>query len=222
MLPDAAAGQIEWHLSYRDLTDAEVLNLSNLFVASRGGFDAFTFIDPLANLLGWSENLSQPDWQAGLLQTQGSVADPVGTLRAWTVTNGTSGVQTLTQTLGISGNYVACFSLWVRSNAVGAFTLARDGHQISATIGPVWTRIWVSGAGTSAAAQSTFSLLIGAGQSIDVFGLQIEAQPHPSAYKPTVASIGIYEETYFGTDELKVTSEGVGFSSCAITLISRV
>jgi len=222
LLPDPAAGQIEWHLSYQDLTDAEVLNLNSLFAASQGRFGAFTFIDPLANLLGWSEDLSRPDWQAGLLQNQGSVADPVGTLRAWTLTNGTTGSQTLSQTLGVSGSYVGCFSAYIRSNASGSVTLQRDALQITAAIGPAWTRVLVSGTGTAAAVQSTFSIAIAAGHAIDVFGLQVEAQPNPSGYKPTVAALGIYEETYFGTDELKVTSGGVGFSSCTITLISRV
>jgi hypothetical protein len=222
LLPDLTAGQIEWRLSYQDLTDAETLTLNNLFAASQGGFGAFTFIDPLANLLGWSEDLSRSDWQAGLLQNQGSVADPLGTLRASTVTNGTTGSQTLSQTLGVSGSYVGCFSAYIRSNAAGSVTLQRDALQATAAIGPAWTRLWVSGTGTAAAVQSTFSITIAAGQAIDIFGLQAEAQPNPSAYKPTVAALGIYEETYFGSDELKVTSDGVGLSSCAITLISRV
>src|SRR5580692_6865963 len=109
MLPDTAAGQIQWKLSYQDLTNAEVQNLSNLFAASQGGFGAFTFIDPLANLLGWSENLSQSAWSGGLLQTAAGVTDPLGTHRAWSVTNPSPGLQSIGQSLGVSGDYVACF-----------------------------------------------------------------------------------------------------------------
>jgi hypothetical protein len=105
---------------------------------------------------------------------------------------------------------------------VGAVTLQRDALLKTAAIGPAWTRVSVSGTGTTGAAQSTFAILVAPGQAIDVFGLQVEAQPNPSAYKTTVAALGIYQETHFGTDELKVTSDGVSFSSCAITLISRV
>jgi hypothetical protein len=222
ILPDTSAGQIDWHLSYQELTDAEVQNLTNLFAYSQGGFGAFAFIDPLANLLGWSEDLSRPDWQSGLLQKQGSVADPVGTLRAWTVSNRTTGTQTLTQTLGVSGDYSACFSFYVRSVTPGVVTMQRDARQVTPTIGPAWTRIWISALGTVGGARSAFSIAVAAGQSIDVWGLQVEAQPYPSPYKQTVAALGIYEETYFATDELAVTSNGVGISSCAITLSSRV
>jgi hypothetical protein len=222
LLPDAAAGQIEWQLPYQDLTDDEIQKLRDLFTASQGRFGAFTFIDPLANLLGWSEDLTRPDWQAGLLQTQGNISDPLGTHRAWAVSNGTTGAQTLAQTIGVSGDYTACFSAWVRSGVTGTVALQRDGSQTAALVGPAWKRVFVTGTGTTGALQSTFSIEIAAGQTIDIWGLQAEAQPHPSAYKQTVAALGIYEETYFGTDELKTTSDGVGLSSTAITLTSRV
>jgi len=77
VLPDTSAGQIEWGLSYVDLSDAETALVSGLFTASQGGFASFTFIDPLANLLGWSEDLSQAGWQAGLLTTASGIADPL-------------------------------------------------------------------------------------------------------------------------------------------------
>jgi len=66
-LPDPNGGQIEWRLSYQDLTDTEVANLTSLFAASNGEAIPFGFVDPFANLLGWSENLTQPGWQPGLL-----------------------------------------------------------------------------------------------------------------------------------------------------------
>src|SRR5579863_5682376 len=63
LLPDTPAGQIEWRLSLQELTDAETGRLSDFFAAEQGQFGSFLFIDPMANLLGWSEDLSRPDWQ---------------------------------------------------------------------------------------------------------------------------------------------------------------
>ena len=206
LLPDAAGGQIVWKLSYRDLVDSEVQNLSNLFTASQGGFGAFTFIDPLANLFGWSEDLSQSAWQVGLLQTATGVIDPLGTHRASSVTNPNPGAQSIGQSLGVSGDYVACFSVYLRSNAAGMVALHRDGTTRTVSVGPAWQRVFVSGKGVSGAGQSTFSLTVAPGQTIDVWGLQVEAQPYPSPYKQTSAGLGIYEETYFGNDELTITS----------------
>jgi len=50
----------------------------------------------------------------------------------------------------------------------------------------------------------------------------VEAQPYPSVYRQTSAAEGIYAETYFENDELKITSTSPGLSSCEISLMSRV
>jgi len=222
ILPDSAAGQIEWKLSYQDLTNKEASTLGDLFSSSQGAFGAFTFIDPLANLLGWSEDFSQSNWQLGLLQQAGGAGDPWGTQRASTVSNTSPGTQLIQQTLGISGDYVACFSAYLRSNGHGAVTLQRDETQLRVAVGPTWRRLFISATGIAMAAQSTFSIMLAAGQAIDMWGLQVEAQPYPSAYKQTSAAIGIYEETYFEDDELEITNTSLGLSSCSISLMSRV
>ena len=104
----------------------------------------------------------------------------------------------------------------------GTVTLRRDATGLAVTLGAGWQRVFVNGAGVNGAGQSTFSIALVAGQTIDVWGLQVEAQPYPSAYKQTAAALGIYEETYFGDDDLTITSTNVGLSSCEITLMSRV
>lgn len=222
MLPDTPAGQIEWKLSYQDLNAAEAQSLSAFFTASQGGFAPFTFIDPLANLLGWSEVLAQSSWQAGLLQINPCAGDPLGTQRASTVSNPNPASQALQQTVAISGNYVACFSAYLWSSMAATVILQRDATQATVKVGPAWTRGCVSGPGAEGATQSTFSVVLSEGQTIRIWGLQVDAQPCPSRYKQTGAAIGIYEETYFAGDELTMSSTAPGLSSCEITLLSRV
>jgi hypothetical protein len=221
-LPDASGGQIEWRLSYRELTDAEVANLTNLFAASGGAAISFGFVDPFANLLGWSEDLSQPGWQPGQLTATGGFSDPVGTQRAWTLQNTNAAEQMLSQTLGIPGAYTVCFSVYVRSDSAGTIGILRDTTRVNLPVGPQWKRIQIGGTGVSGAVQSTFSLAIGAGSSARVFGLQAEAQPWPSPYRPTGAAAGILEETRFSGDGLAVISTAPGLSSCQVTLLSRI
>ena len=220
-LPDASADLIQWKLSYQELTAAEVGNLSALFQASQGQFAPFTFVDPLANLLGWSEDLSQPGWQLGVLQATAGANDPLGTQRASSIVNGSGGNQALSQSVSISGSMVACFSAWVRSDGGAQITLARDTTQVGAAVTPVWTRVYLSGPGTSGAGDSTFVLGVAAGQTIDVWGLQVEAQPYPSKYMSTAAAYGIYGETYFASDQLRITASAPGLSACEIQLVSR-
>lgn len=222
MLPDANADRIEWRLSFQDLTSEETSALTSLFASLQGAFGTFLFIDPAANLLGWSEDLSQPNWQTGLLAKAGSMTDPLGTQRAWSISNSSPGVQALEQTLGVPGDYVACFSAWFRGNAAGTVTMQRDNNVMTMPVGAVWERRFLSGTGAGGAAQSSFSIAVAPGQSIDVWGLQVEAQPYPSAYKPTRAPEGIFEETWFEDNELPIASTSPGLSSCDVRLISRV
>jgi len=221
-LPDAAGGQMAWNLNYEDLTDAEAQTIGAFFTTSQGRFGSFTFVDPMSNLLGWSESLTGAGWQTSQLSVTTGVGDPLGTQRASTLSNGTAGTMALSQTLGMSGDYIACFSAWIQSAAATTVTLQRDTQQSVAKVGAQWSRVCQSGTGATGAGQSTFSVVLAAGQSVNIFGLQVEAQPYPSIYKPTSAAVGIYEETYFADDELTVTSNGPGFSRAAINLMSRI
>jgi hypothetical protein len=222
LLADADGGHIGWDLSYVDLSDAEATAMKNLFAACSGSYAWFTFIDPMANLLGWSEDLTRSDWQSGLLTTSYGANDPLGTQRASTLVNGRPGAQSLVQSVSIPGDYAACLSAWVRSDVGGNITLQRDNTQSTVTVASSWARVYLSAPGVSGIPQSTFSISLHAGQSIDIWGLQVEAQPYPSPYKQTFAAHGIYDETYFANDDLTVTSAAPGLFSCAVQLISRV
>jgi hypothetical protein len=221
-LPDYGAAQILWDLTWEDINDAESGQIAALFQTVRGPAGSFLFIDPLVNLLGWSEDLSKSDWQTGQLRIVAGVADPQGGTRASRISNGTQGSQSLTQTIPVRGEYVACFSVWVRSNSVSVACLQRDGLQSLYAIGPAWKRIQVSGAGTAGQADSSFSMVLDAGQAIEAWGFQAEAQPAPSAYKVSSAATGIYPETRFASPQLTVTSTGPGLSACRLRLLSRV
>jgi len=221
-LADNTTDEIAWRLSYEELTDAEASALTDLFASVNGRFGAFLFIDPMANLLGWSEDLSRPDWQAGLLQISAGATDPLGTLRAWSLHNTAAGTLEIQQSIAMPGDYTGCFSAWMRSSTAATVVLGRDALAVSCAVGPVWKRFSVRGSGGAGAGQSTFSLSVAAGQAIDVWGLQAEAQPYASQYKQSASATGIYGETYFADDELRMVSTGVGRTSCEIRLTSRV
>lgn len=221
-LPDVNGGRIEWTLSYQELTDAEVANLAGLFATSGGEAGSFGFVDPFANLLGWSEDLSQPGWQMGELTATSGINDPVGTTRAWNLQNATGAEQMLSQSLGVPGEYTICFSAYVRSDAVGSIGILRDATRVNATTGPEWKRVQIGGAGASGGTASTFSLAVGTASSIQVFGLQVEAQPWPSPYRPTGDAAGILEETRFRGGDLAVVNTAPGLSACQVNLVSRI
>ena len=221
MLPDAPASRIAWKLKYTDLTAAETVKFNALFAAAQGQYGSFLFVDPLANLLAWSEDFTRPDWQPGLLQISSGAKDALGTTRACAVVNPGQAEQSLTQTLNVPGDYVACLSVWARSDSSTSFALTRDGLRSNFALTTAWTRYSVSGAGVAGASNSVFSVVIGAGQTVQIFGPQVEAQPAASSYKQTSAAAGIYPETYFASDELPMTCTGPGLFALDIDLISR-
>lgn len=221
-LPDPSGGTIAWKLQYSDLTDAEAQALNALFSASTGSYASFTFIDPMANLIAWSEDLSRPDWQPGQLTTAAGLSDPLGTQRASLIANPSAGDQQLSQTLPIPGDYVACFSVWLRSDSPISVILSRDSAQNTLNLTSQWKRYYVGGPGSVGATQSTFSLSVPAGRAIACWGFQVEAQPYPSTYRLAQQAFGIYQETYFADDSLTITNTAPGLSSCSINLMSRV
>lgn len=221
-LPDLNGGQVEWLLTYQELTDAEITRVTDLFAASNGDAGSFGFVDPFANLLGWSEDLARADWQMGLLTATGGFTDPVGTARAWTLQNPGPGEQTLSQSLDIPGDYTVCFSVYVWAATAGTLAILRDRTRIDLPIGAQWKRIQISGTGVGGATQSTFALALGGGKSVRVFGLQVEAQPWPSPYRPSGVAAGILEETRFSAGDLAVTSIAPGLSACQLRLTSRI
>ena len=61
-LPDYGTAEILWDLSYEDLNNAEAGQIRGLFDSVFGEAGIFTFIDPLVNLLGWSEDPGLPKY----------------------------------------------------------------------------------------------------------------------------------------------------------------
>lgn len=220
-LPDNYSNSISWQLAYQDLSDTETSLIYGLFTLCRGSEAPFGFVDPLANLLAWSEDLSRSDWLAGPLQTGSGISDPLDGTGGWSVFNQAAGPLTLQQTIALPGSYTACFSVWLKAASKATAVLVRDSLTSSVTVGTAWTRLSITGPGTTNATTSTFGITLAAGQQLSVFGPQVEIQPNPSAYKKTVAARGIYPNTWFASDQLTLTSIAQGRTNSGIQLISR-
>src|SRR5690242_8347954 len=71
-LADSGAETVQWQLTYQNLADSEIDILQQFVSVCEGRLNGFTFVDPVGNLLAWSEALSQPVWEANtLLQVTG-------------------------------------------------------------------------------------------------------------------------------------------------------
>jgi hypothetical protein len=225
-LADVLAGTVQWELNYAGLTEAEWNAMKTLFLAVEGRLQTFVFLDPTDNLLRLSETFSSSVWQKGslLLITTG-IADPLGTTRAVRIVNPSAVDLSISQAIIAAGWFQYCFSAYVRSAAPGTVTLTRrtaDGNDARReSTGPLWRRIYSFGGIEGTADEIEFGITIPAGGTVELFGLQAEAQPQPSAYKRTDSQAGVYGATRFKDDALSPIAAGPNDYSLQVHLVSK-
>ena len=211
-----------WSLRATGLTLAEWNAIESLFQQTSGMSGTFTFLDPAGNLLLQSENFSAGAWTAGaLVQLTGGIADPFGTTRATLLVNTVQAAAGLTQMLNVPGDFQYCLSVWVRSSSGSAVTLAVANTSKSFAAGMQWRRVYFSSnPGQAGATTVTFGAQVAAGASVEVFGMQAEAQLGPSDYKITGATGGLYPKARFGSDQITVTAQGTDVYDAVIQIVS--
>jgi hypothetical protein len=214
-----------WEIALRDLTDAEAQSIQDLFQTVEGRRDSFLFVDPTANLLAHSEELGASSWTKGpMLQATYGIDDPLGGSRAIRLVNAAQAAQAVAQSVPAPAWYGYCFSVYARSASNGAVTLARAAsgsvHSRVFQPGPGWSRCVLSGALNVTDTGIQFALELPAGASVDVFGIQVEAQPAPSAYKSTGNRDGVYTAR-FDQDALRLVSDGPDQHRLDLRILAR-
>jgi hypothetical protein len=222
-LADAGAALSQWQLTYQNLADAELDILQQFFATCEGQLTAFTFLDPLANLLAWSEALDQAVWEAStLLQMTAGIADPTGGSAATRLINPTGADLTLQQTINAPGWFTYCFSLDVRSQSSGSVSVLLQAGTVSMNRSyrpsAGWNRIQLGGSLNTTTTSLSAGILIPAGQAVDVFGLQLEPQPAASTYKRSLSASGIYATAHFAADAFAYTTSGPNRNNCVLTI----
>jgi len=222
--PDASA--VEWTLDFQTLTDNERDALEQLFGDVEGRLGDFTFLDPTDNLLCWSEKLDEAVWERNLLLAiTPAVEDPNGGSAANRVSNSAGASLAIQQTVNGPGWFQYGFSVQARSDQSQQVTLVRSTpshtHSRAFSIGPDWKPILLSGKFTGSEESVTFRIEISPGGSVDLFGIQVEAQPGASGYKKTFSKCGVYPAARFLDDSLAMTADGPDQHSCRIRIHSR-
>lgn len=226
-MADQGFQKVQWQLRYSGITDAERSSVESLFEASEGQLNTFTFLDPTANLLAWSEDWTQPVWTADpLLQVAGGVQDPFGNSNGMQLTNTAQTTQQIVQNTAGPSSFVYSFSVYVRSNVPTTVQLvATASGQTSLTAvlaGNAWTRAITQQSLSVQQDGIGFGVQLPAGAQVDVFGAQVEAQPEAGLYKKTIDLGGIYSSTRFSSDLLTFAADATDQNSCQLGLISNL
>jgi hypothetical protein len=218
-LADPAAEVTGWLLTYTDLSDEEAAALRAFFVAAEGTLNGFTFLDPVGNLLAWSDQLDNAAWQKDpLLSLTGGMGDPRGGTQGWQLSDSGGGEQGVGQTLAAPGEYHYCLSAYVRAATATSVQLTIGSQTVQRAVTSVWTRIAWTSSGDAQATSVRFAIEMGAGAVVEVYGLQVEAQTAASGYKASTLG-GVYEDAHLGDDVLTITSTDVNRNACTVKII---
>lgn len=222
---DGSAGRVGWVLQYQGLTNGERTAIDALFTECEGRLKDFVFLDPAANLLKWSEDYTQGSWTVNpMLAMTSAIPDPWEMTRATIVSNTGAVLQAMGQTITASGNQQYCLSAFVNGYN-GRFRLRIDSGGVVVerefSVDTDWKRYTVSALPGSNADTVTFSLLVEPGQSINVVGIQAEAQLAPGGYRRTNSRGGVYLNARFAEDELAWTQQAPNSNAAEIRIESR-
>jgi hypothetical protein len=190
-----------WALDFRDLVDSEWNSLEALYAATQGRFGTFTFLEPGANLLRWSEELAVSPWTVVGTLAPGQ-PDPVAGSSATQLSASGSVSQSITAPSHF--RYVA--TAWLKTAGDGASLRLSDGagavFERPVSSGNEWTRYSVAYQASTATDTVVFSIHGGSGAPVDIYGPQLEAQTSPSPYKRSTDTGGVFSSTRFDQDAL--------------------
>lgn len=222
LVADPDGSVTTWELRAMGLTRVEWNAIEALFQQTCGRWGSFTFLDPLGNLLVQSETLTDSVWAKGaLLQLTVGIADPLGGSRATRVVNAGQASAAVEQTLAVPGGYQYCMSVWARSATGSRVSLAIAGASKSFALTEQWRRIFATVNPEQPGAETvTFGAHLDAAETVDLFGMQAEAQLGPSDYKPTGARGGVYSRARFDTDHMTVTARSTDVHDAVVRIVS--
>lgn len=158
----------------------------------------------MSNLLSTSEDLTAAVWsRSALLSVAAGGSGPLVGRRVFVVTNGSQGLGSISQAISVPTGYTYNFSCYMKSAVAVDVTLSIGAVSRVVQAGGAWARRFVV-ADISSGGPVAFGLALPSGAAIQVYGLQAEAQPAPSPYKPTAAAGGVYPQTRFVGNSLEI------------------
>jgi len=212
-----------WEVRAAGLRQTEMEAIEALFDAAKGPLETFTFLEPAGNLLARSEEFDAPEWDNDpLVGTTAGIDDPFGGTRAMRVLNA-SGVAVggVKQPLAVPGTFRYALSVWARAAGGSEVTLTAATASSAFTLTSEWRRIFLPVDLGLATENVTFGAVLAAGDSVDLFGMQVEAQLGASAYQKTSARGGVHGHARFAGEISAVRAQGTDVYDAVIQIVSK-
>ena len=219
---DPAGRRVKWGLEFVGLTESEFGALEGLFEACEGRLGAFTFLDPAANLLGWTEDLGAAAWDKdALLSVAAGSAGPAG--EGFLLTNAAPGWGELWQTVEGPANFSYSFAVWVRGS--GMVRLRRfagaESAELEFALTASWRRVELNGALAGSGVSVSFAIGVPSGGMVEAAGPQVDAQLVAGEYRKSLGRGGVFQAARFAQDTLEARVEAPDWIDARVTIESR-
>lgn len=208
-----------WRIELDEISDEEAAALAAFYEACRGGWETFSFAEPMGNLLSWSEDLARPEWGKSPGISVSRAGGEAGAAE-FVVVNGSGATGRLWQELDLAPGAAVCFSCEIQGSPGQEAAILAAGALRRVAAEGAWRAAHVSG--VSAGGPQLVGLELPPGAAVRVRCLQAETQIAPSEYRPTYEIGGIFPRTRFAQDGLCIISVAPGRSRAKITLESVV
>lgn len=210
---DQASALGGFEVSFEQLLGSDIDVLIAFFNARYGTYQRFTFLDPLRNLVKWSEDFAQPVWNKfapGNFTFSSGQADPLGGTGAQLVTNSGGSTNSIWQDIPASPeSQHFTGSIWLKQSTPGLTVIVRveDGlgqqQDFDARPGANWERVWATTKfSASAAAVTRLTFIFPASASVYTFGAQLAYLPGPGGYSKNQGSTGVHPTCRFEEPDL--------------------
>ena len=228
--PEQIAPLYHWQLDLAQRTAAEVQELEAQFLALGGQYESFVFLDPLENLLKWSEDFGQAAWlksDPGNLAIVPNRSDPFGGNAAQLLLNTGLVVNSVSQELAApAAGLQLTGSVWLKAGGPIAVPLslgdgAGESYTGTAAAGAAWQRHWLT-AKFSDIGQGTkivFQFQLPADSNVDVFGAQLVALPSPAPYTRTTLVSGFHPHCRFADSIFRHQMAGFGQNNLRLSIV---
>lgn len=215
-------------LPFRNISDAELTVLKDFFVARGGPKEEFEFLNPMGNLVTYSEDFSNAAWTKTSVTVGAATTDPFGGNRA-TILTSSAASGTISTTVVPSGTlptgFVLCLSLWARANGASQdieTSIVGVSSKVHVLPEGKWKRIHHTVVNTSGAIlnfQIGGNSHWGSGERIDMWNVQCVSGPGPGPEMRTPAGIpGRVAKARFTSDSFEWTTEAPDNNRVTIVL----
>jgi hypothetical protein len=92
---------------------------------------------------------------------------------------------------------------------------------LTAAASGTWQR-WQAVATGGTSTETVFGLAIAPGITVQVCGMQVEAQPAAGVYKSTAATSGVFTNSRLDQDSMNVTATDAGLFACSVRIVSQL